>query len=178
MSLRHTEAQRLTALVEAQAQEIAAARKALGEHSKHEIGQTLAGGINNVLQIALTSRENADNLRARLDALTLAHERMREAALSLIGQPYLSSYFSKSARQMREALALPAPDGATVRAVIEVAEVADRYARLWKIVHDSDPRPPEGDERIQLGYVRGELFAAVDALRADPAWTGLIGGDK
>jgi len=54
----------------AQAQEeIADARKALGEHSKHEIGQTLKGGINNVLQILSLVKEERNALRAQVARL-------------------------------------------------------------------------------------------------------------
>ncbi len=60
--------------------EVENARKALGEHSKHDIGETLAGAINNVLQIALTSKENAESHRADLRAVAEALESLTKWA--------------------------------------------------------------------------------------------------
>jgi hypothetical protein len=54
---------------------------------------------------------------------------------------------------------------AEIALVDKALDAARRYTALWKIVHESDPRPPEGDERVLLGYVRGELFAASGAVR-------------
>ena len=51
------------------AQEIEEARAALGAWSKHEIGQSLKGAINNLRQAEMTARENAEYAMERLAAL-------------------------------------------------------------------------------------------------------------
>ena len=72
--------------------EIQDARAALGEWSKHEIGQSLRGAINNLRQAAMTSKENAGLMAIALEAERLnrrdsdaATETQRTARLAAEG---------------------------------------------------------------------------------------------
>ena len=66
--------------------EIKAARKALGEWSKHEVGQSLVDAINNLRQAQMTAMEHAESTRREAEAAKTAITEVRESAAKYYDQ--------------------------------------------------------------------------------------------
>lgn len=45
--------------------------------------------------------------------------------------------------------------------------LAAEYRDLWLICHEQMPREPTDGEYLQLGHLRGRLFAAIDKVLED-----------
>ena len=144
----HDEARALRAQLAAVEREVSGARTALGEWSKHEIGQTLVGGINNLRQAEMTARDIAHSRItkcSRCNELTAERDRNREDAL----------YYVKRAEQRSVQLAA---------AEACVAEVEGALREGLQLLDEEAVVHPNQGERFN----KARRLLSRAALRATP----------
>ena len=140
--------------------ELTGARKALGAWSKHEIGQTLAGGINNLRQAEMVAKDLAHSRITkctRCDELTAERDRNREDAI------YYLSLVEKRNRQVAAAEQRVAVLEGALRGLIHLID----DGLLNRSTTNDAHFPSFLVESLRLVKVIG---AAQAALRPPPGW--------